>query len=239
MKFKYRNLLLALTLTGAMAFTGCTATNSAARAGARYNTNTVTERSANLQSGTSNAAGTQVAGRVDGVNIHRGSGPRRQSSASRNIDASRATRNTGNYNTDTRLGQDVRINNQAGNARLNRYGKTGMPGNVRPAGQQGQRQPATPGQGRSVSQTGAQQGSRVTRAKSIGVLPQATTGTTAESGTTKGTIKTTKTTANRATALKRQPGITKQIEPSKGSTIESTKKRRRKTDNQEFVKQIG
>jgi len=35
MKFKYRNLIVALTLSGAMALTGCTATNSAARVGNR------------------------------------------------------------------------------------------------------------------------------------------------------------------------------------------------------------
>jgi len=144
MKFRYRNLALALSLSGLLAFTGCTATNSAHRAnrlgmddGANARVVTTADRNAGntgrsvtraanravdntvgtagravdntvgrvagrttgdadsfVNSGTTNARAAQVAGRVDGVNIARGSGPR-------------ATRNTGAAVVDRSLNQEV------------------------------------------------------------------------------------------------------------------------------------
>ena len=123
MKFKYRNSLLVLALAGAMAFTGCTATNSAYRT-VRDGSNRVTrsvERTVNnttagryTRDGKTTADGTQVAGRVDGVNVVRGSGPRRN--AGRVTETTTTTVNRNVRPTENLTGRNVaKTERNAGN----------------------------------------------------------------------------------------------------------------------------
>ncbi|MCL2837359.1 MAG: hypothetical protein FWE00_11610, partial [Defluviitaleaceae bacterium] len=191
MKYKYRNLLLAITLSGAMAFTGCTAANNAARVGNRPAQPAYTAGQRFSNDGTSNANRTQVAGRVDGVNINRGSGPMRQATDQRGT--VHPYRSLGNYNTtgnniNTRANMGARnLDGRINNMDRYRSSNTGnmnqgralnrAPGNAQSAGQTaGSRGTLSGAAGSSTGQYGTRgiSGSQLTTRKSGAVHRQAT-----------------------------------------------------------------